>query len=515
MNTKMNTKTELAIESVLRLHPRDQVGIALQEVRKGEPVTPSLSAVDSIPVGHKVALECVRAGEQVRKFGQSIGEAYEYIPAGTHVHIHNLRFNPDNTLRSVEPKAQEAPGTALSRVFNGIVRPDGRVATRNYIGVICSVNCSGNVARAIADSFRANETLDRHLGIDGVVALTHRTGCGIDSAGEAADVLRRTIAGYARHPNFAGVLLVGLGCEANQISHLMQRECLKESSRLRTLIIQDSGGTGAAIRRGTEIVREMLVAFANPVREPVSASHLTLALQCGGSDGFSALSANPALGVASDILVRHGGTVVLSETPEIYGAEHLLLLRSRSPEVAAKLRERIEWWEEYAKVHGGSLDNNPSPGNKLGGLTTILEKSLGAVCKAGASPLMQVYRYAEPITESGLVFMDAPGFDPVAATGQIASGANIMCFTTGRGSCFGAKPTPSLKLSTNTPLYKRMAGDIDINCGEVLDGDCSLQAMGQVIFDRIISVASGEKTCSERLGYGEDEFAPWQLGGTF
>lgn len=500
----------VAATTVLRLHPDDQIAVALKDL-----ATDGTS--DAVPRGHKVAMENISEGTQIRKFGQSIGQALRDIRAGEHVHVHNLRFHPDKSQRGIGRHTESAveEATVPDRFFRGIVRADGRVATRNYIGILCSVNCSSNVARAIADKFRLPGALDLYPGIDGVVALTHRTGCGIDSEGEPVSVLRRTLGGYVRHPNFAGVLVVGLGCEANQISRLLETEKLIPSERLKTLVIQDVGGTSSSIRNGEAMVREMLTAYANPKRQPVPLSHLSLALQCGGSDGFSALSANPALGVASDLLIRHGGTAILSETPEIYGAEHLLLQRASSPEVATRLLERIEWWETYAKANGGSLDNNPSPGNKAGGLTTILEKSLGAVCKAGSSPLTQVLLYAEQLTRKGLVFMDAPGFDPVSATGQIASGANIMCFTTGRGSCFGAKPIPSLKLATNSTLYRNMKEDIDINCGEVLDGSSNLQEMGAQIFERIITAASGERTCSEILGYGEDEFAPWQLGATY
>jgi altronate hydrolase len=497
-----------ASTSVLRLQSDDQVAVALNDLA-------AYGSIGAIPRGHKVAMVDISAGQQVRKFGQPIGEALCDIRAGEHVHVHNLKFQPDKSQRGIRRDVPAVIELGAERFFQGILRADGRVATRNYVGIICSVNCSSNVARAIADKFRLPGALDQYPGIDGVVALTHRTGCGIDSEGEPVSVLRRTLGGYARHPNFAGVLLVGLGCEANQISRLVQTENLVLGERLKTLVIQEAGGTSSTIRRGEAMVREMLSDFSNPIRQSMSIAHLSLALQCGGSDGFSALSANPALGVASDLLIRHGGTAILSETPEIYGAEHLLLQRANSEEVANRLLERIEWWEAYAKANGGSLDNNPSPGNKAGGLTTILEKSLGAVCKAGNSPLMQVLLYAEQISQKGLIFMDAPGFDPVSATGQIASGANIMCFTTGRGSCFGAKPIPSLKLATNSTLFSNMKEDIDINCGEVLDGISTIQEMGEQIFEHIIEVASGKKTSSEILGYGEDEFAPWQLGATY
>ncbi len=395
------------------------------------------------------------------------------------------------------------------------MRADGRVATRNYLGVLTTVNCSATVARHIAETFRHPGALDLFPNIDGVVALTHRTGCGIAAEGEPIDVLRRTLAGYARHANFAGVVIVGLGCEANQMKRLFEVEHLERGNRLHSYVMQEEGGTAATVRAGIAALKEMLPAANQVKRTTVSAKHLTVGLQCGGSDGFSAISANPALGAAVDLLVRHGGSAILSETPEIYGAENILLRRAVNDKVGRKLLDLIEWWEKHAAVHGGSLDNNPAPGNKAGGLTTILEKSLGAVAKGGTSDLVEVYRYAEPITKHGFVFMDSPGFDPMSATGQVASGANLICFTTGRGSCFGCRPVPSLKLATNTPLYRRMEEDMDINCGEILDGTADLAAMGERIFRAMLDAASGRPTKSEELGYGEDEFAPWHLNPWF
>jgi len=247
-------------------------------------------------------------------------------------------------------------------------------------------------------------------------------------------------------------------------------------------------------------------------REPVSAEHLTLALQCGGSDAYSGITANPSLGAAVDLLVRHRGTAILSETPEIYGAEHLLTRRAVSREVGEKLIERIRWWEAYTERNGGEMNNNPSPGNKAGGLTTILEKSLGAAAKGGTTKLCGVYRYAEPVTEKGFVFMDSPGYDPCSITGQVASGANIVCFTTGRGSVYGCKPAPSLKLATNTAMYERMDEDMDINCGSVVDAGVTIESVGERIFARLLEVASGSQTKSEQFGFGDDEFVPWQIG---
>src|SRR5437870_5244750 len=394
--------------------------------------------------------------------------------------------------------------------FMGIKRADGRVATRNYIGILTSVNCSATVARMIAEHFRNN--LTEYPNVDGVVALTHKTGCGMASDGEATDVLRRTIAGYARHPNFYSTQIVGLGCEANQINMLMAAQGLKKSDKLGAFTIQEKGGTRKAVENGIARVKEMLPEANKVNREPMPASQLILGLQCGGSDGYSGISANPALGAAVDLLVRHGGTAILSETPEIYGAEHLLTRRAVTREVGEKLIQRIKWWEQYTARNNMEMNNNPSPGNKAGGLTTILEKSLGAVAKGGTTNLVAVYEYAETVTARGFVYMDTPGYDPVSATGQVAGGANMICFTTGRGSAYGCKPSPSLKLATNTAVWNKQEDDMDINCGVIVDGKASIVQMGERFFRLILDTASGAKSKSELHGYGQNEFVPWYLG---
>ena len=324
--------------------------------------------------------------------------------------------------------------------------------------------------------------------------------------------IQRTISGYSRHPNFYAVVIIGLGCEANQIGAMMDAEKLNPSETLHAFTIQDSGGSAAAAERGEGLVRELLADANRAVRVERPASDLILALECGGSDGYSGISANPALGAAADLLVLNGGTACLAETPEIYGAEHLLTRRAVSPEVGEKLVERIRWWENYTRSNHAEMNNNPAPGNKAGGLTTILEKSLGAVAKGGTTNLVDVYEYAEPITEKGFVFMDTPGYDPASITGMVAGGANITCFTTGRGSVYGGKPVPSLKLATNTPMYLRMENDMDINCGDIVDGDATVESKGQEIFDRIIACASGKPSKSEQMGMGEEEFVPWTVG---
>ncbi|HKX44026.1 MAG TPA: altronate dehydratase family protein [Burkholderiaceae bacterium] len=501
---------------VIRIHPADDVVIARQQLVGGTAIaSEGITVAGLIPPGHKVAVRAIAQGAPVRRYNQIIGTAKQAIAPGQHVHTHNLEFA--SFARDYAASSDTHPTRYVDQpaTFMGIRRPDGRIATRNYIGILTSVNCSATVARAIADRFRRDvhpEALAAYPNVDGVVALTHGAGCATDSVGEPLQVLRRTLGGYARHPNFAAILVVGLGCETNQISGLMEQESLSTSTQFHTFNIQDTGGTAKTVAHGVELV-QWLLAEANQVRrEPVSASHITVGLQCGGSDGYSGISANPALGAAVDRLVRHGGTAILSETPEIYGGEHLLTRRAVSPAVADKLIQRIRWWERYTARNDQEMDNNPSAGNKAGGLTTILEKSLGAIAKSGTTNLTDVFEYAQAVTSKGLVFMDTPGYDPVSATGQVAGGANLICFTTGRGSAYGCAPSPSLKLATNTALWLKQEDDIDINCGEVIDGSANIDQMGERIFRLMLRTASGDKTKSEIHGYGQNEFVPWSLG---
>jgi arabinonate dehydratase len=504
----MLTKTSLTI----RLHPDDDVVIARQQLVSGTALLDENVTVSGlVPPGHKVATHALAAGAPVKRYNQIIGFAKRPIAAGEHVHLHNLAMGEFARDYAFGADAKPTHYVDAPATFQGIVRSNGRVATRNYVGILSTVNCSATVAHGIADAFKAGG-LDAFPNVDGVVALTHGSGCGMDVNGESMHVLRRTLGGYARHANFAAVLIVGLGCEANQIGALLGAQQLVEGPLLRTFSIQDTGGTAKTIARGIAMIREMLP-DANAVRrEIVPAGHLTVGLQCGGSDGYSGITANPALGAAVDLLVRHGGTAILSETPEIYGAEHLLTRRAAGREVGEKLIERIRWWEDYTARNKGEMNNNPSPGNKAGGLTTILEKSLGAVAKGGTTNLVAVYEYAEPVTAKGFVFMDTPGYDPVSATGQVAGGANMICFTTGRGSAYGCAPAPSLKLATNTALWNRQEEDIDINCGEIVDGSSTVGEMGERFFRMMLDTASGQKTKSEGHGYGQNEFVPWYLG---
>ncbi len=495
--------------ALLRIAADDDVAVATRDLVAGESID-GLRARDDIPRGHKLALRDLAPGAGVRKFAHLIGVATRAIRAGEHVHTHNLAMPAAHVEHAHAVDTGNLHVDAAPRAFLGFHRADGCVGTRNFIGVLTSVNCSATVARQIARKFEGEGMLPKEVA--GVAALTHATGCGMAHEGESIDVLRRTLAGYARQPNFGGVLIVGLGCEVNQIPALFESAGLQPGPRLRVLGIQDSGGTSAAIERGVDEVRALIDIASRDERRAAPASMLSLGLQCGASDAWSALSANPALGDAADRLVAQGGRVLLSETPEIYGAEDLLLARAASPAVADALRARLQWWERYAAANGTDLDNNPSPGNLAGGITTILEKSLGAVAKGGRAPLNDVIGYADSIRTPGLSFMDSPGYDPCSATGQIASGCNLLAFTTGRGAVFGAVPTPSLKLATTHELASRMAEDIDVDCGGVLDGSSSIDAMGEAIFERLLAVASGERTASERLGFGEAEFVPWRLG---
>ena len=501
---------------VIRIHPADDVVIARQQMLGGTPIaSEGITVSGLIPPGHKIAVRAIAAGQPVRRYNQIIGTATRDIAAGQHVHSHNLAFSHFDRGYAVGGDVRPVAYVDTPAAFDGIVREDGRVATRNYIGVLTSVNCSATVARAIADHFRRDihpEALAAFPNVDGIVALTHGAGCATDSEGEGLKVLRRTLAGYARHANFAAVIVVGLGCETNQIQGLLAQEGLREGARLVTFSIQDTGGTSKSVARGIEVVKQLLPEANAVKRESVPASHLVVGLQCGGSDGYSGISANPALGAAVDLVVRHGGTAVLSETPEIYGGEHLLLQRAVSQAVADKLEARLRWWTEYCTRHHAEMDNNPSAGNKAGGLTTILEKSLGAIAKGGTTPMVDVYEYAQPITAKGFIYMDTPGYDPVSATGQVAGGANLICFTTGRGSAYGCAPSPSLKLATNSALWAKQEEDMDINCGTVIDGSESVEQLGERIFQEMLAAASGRKTKSEQHGYGQNEFVPWALG---
>ncbi len=500
----------------IRMCPNDNVAIARVDLEPGHAsLEHGPACVQPVPRGHKVALSAIGAGEPVIKLGAPIGRARHDIHPGQHVHVHNLLAEPTGP-RAADPRSFCSERRPMEQVpaerrgmFHGIVREGGRVGTRNFIGLIPTVNCSATVARRIADHFNHGPGWLPGT-IDGVLALTHSTGCGMSPDSTGFRLLERTLAGFARHPNFGGLMLIGLGCETMQIQQLLADHPLAVAGgRLRTITVQEEGGSQSTIRRGIAEVAAMLAAVADVKRSPVDASHLTIGLQCGGADMFCSLSANPALGHAVDLLVRHGGTAILAETPELFGAAHLLTRRAETPEVAQALLERFDWWRAYAGIDPGRMTPAAAPAPVAG---NGVEHSLGALLKGGTSNLRAVYQYAENVTERGLVFMDSPGFDPCSATGQIAGGANLICFATGSGSPFGCKPAPCLKLAATSQLYNGQGEDMDFNCGTVLDGDETLADCGERIFARMLAVASGERTKSEELGYGDNEFVPWQVG---
>ncbi|SEP62921.1 altronate hydrolase [Faunimonas pinastri] len=502
-------------QRAVRLSVADNVVVAAASVPSGTVLEGEGVVVPRmVPMGHKIATRPIPSGEAVVKFGQVIGYATKDIAPGEHVHVQNCAMgaHDQNYRIGADYRPVQLRNDWTGATFRGIRRPDGRVGTRNFIALCATVNCSASVIRYVADRINGSCVLDAYPHIDGVVALAHGTGCGMSGNDEGAENLERVLWGYATHPNVCAAIFIGLGCEVMQIGRLKAKYGFSEGTRFHTLTIQETGGTRKTIETAVRMVEEILPDLGGAVREDVPASELMLALQCGGSDGYSGITANPALGRAADMLVEYGGTVVLSETPEIYGAEHLLVRRAASTEVGQKLIDRIRWWEDYTTRNKGEMNNNPSPGNKAGGLTTILEKSLGATAKGGNSPLADVVLYGEKITSHGLVFMDSPGYDPASATGQIASGAQLICFTTGRGSAFGSKPAPTIKLATNSRLYESMPDDMDLNCGDIIDGGASVESKAEEIFRKVLAVASGERSKSELLGLGDNEFVPWQIG---
>jgi altronate hydrolase len=499
------------VEPLVPMAGVDDVGLVISDVRRGTLLRTTLGvipAIDDIPVGHKVAVRAIDAGAPVHKYGEVIGIARHDIPPGAHVHSHNLGVGPRNV--SEEPRFRSPsspwspPATPTRDHFFGYRRADGRAATRNYVAILPTVNCSATVARMVAQTATI-----RHggaPGLDGVIALTHDLGCGMAEGTLGDEILRRTLRGYAGHANIAAVLTISLGCEINQPENVFGTNASVE-----TLGIQNLGGTAATVNAALDRVAEMVSDVAALRREPIPVSDLLLGLQCGGSDAYSGLTANPTLGVAADLLVAAGGRVILGETPEIYGAEHLLRDRAAAPAVARRIDELIAWWQEYTARNGAELDSNPSKGNKAGGITTIWEKSLGAVLKAGTSPLNDVVAYAEPVSAAGLTFMDTPGYDPVSATGMVAGGANVLAFTTGRGSVFGSRPTPCLKISTTSRLYEHMRGDMDFDAGPAMSRDDQIH-YGIRLFEALVDMASGTPSKSETLGFGTEEIVPWRMG---
>ncbi len=497
------------MKDFVRLDSADNVVTATRPLEAGTTIEGATTTA-LVPSGHKIATVPIPKGAAVRKYAQVIGYAATDIAAGDHVHTQNVEFRP--TAGEYEFSTDLRPVTvATGDSFMGYRRENGSVGTRNYIAIVTSVNCSATAARMIADHFTP-ERLAPYPNVDGVCAFVHGTGCGMAGDGDGFEALQRVMWGYARHPNHAGVLMVGLGCEMNQIDWLLEAYGLKQGPLFHTMNIQNVAGLRRTIAMGIEKVEGMLPLVNEARREPCPASDLKVALQCGGSDAWSGITANPALGHACDLLVAQGGTGVLAETPEIYGAEHLLTRRAADRATGEKLVGLIRWWEDYTARNKGSMDNNPSPGNKKGGLTTILEKSLGAAAKGGTTPLTGVYKYAEPVTARGFTFMDSPGYDPASVTGQIAGGCNLVCFTTGRGSAFGSKPAPTIKVATNSEMYTRMTEDMDVNAGTILTEGVSVEEKGREIYEMFLRVASGEPSKSEAQGLGDYEFVPWQIG---
>lgn len=497
------------IESVaILLRPEDDVAIARDAIVPGTDVE-GFRVSDQVPPGHKLAVHFVKAGHAVRKYGQTIGFATRDIAPGDWVHSHNLDVGPlelafefGTAIDSWNPEAGEP------RTFQGFSRHDGRVGTRNWLAIVSSVNCSADTCHRV--SALLNEEAADYPNVDGVFAVTHQTGCGMAIEGAEYKLLQRTLAGMADHPNVGGTLMIGLGCEVNQ-PHTIVRESQLHQAGPPILSIQRSGGVRKTIHEAIEIGRKLLKRANEAERSTQPINGLLVGTNCGGSDGNSGITANPALGVAGDLMVSHNGSWVLAETSETYGAEHLLTKRAVSREVGEKLLSLMRWWERYASMHGVSINNNPTPGNKEGGITTIYEKSLGAVMKSGSSPLVEVYDYGQRVDKPGFSFMDTPGMDPVSVTGLVAGGCNLVAFTTGRGSCLGFKPSPVLKIASTTKLYERMPEDMDIDAGVILSG-VPVEDVGRMIFEKLIAVASGEKTKSEAQGLGDCEFAPWALG---
>lgn len=510
---------ELAEKAIL-LRPGDDVAVAKEPLAAGTKLNfqgTCLELTAAIPPGHKIALRPVPPDGPVRKYGQIIGFATQPIAPGEWVHLHNLGlkdFARDYAFASEVIEPDYVPEDQR-RTFEGYLRADGRVGTRNYVAVLSTVNCSAAATRRIADRFRDSVPRD-FPHVDGVVALIHQGGCGANLNATGTVWLQRVLAGYAQHPNVAGYVLVGLGCEVNQALGLMEKHGLFQRGtphRPPVISIQQAGGLAKAVEAGVRAVAQMLPEANACRRSRQSADKLVLGTECGGSDAHSGITANPAVGWAVDELVRQGGTAVLGETPEMYGAEHLLTRRVRRADVGEKLIQRLRWWREHVAFFDCEINNNPGPGNKDGGLTTIYEKSLGAIAKGGTTPINAVYEYAQRITETGLVLMDTPGYDPPSVAGLVAGGANLIAFTTGCGSVFGCKPVPSLKVASHSKLYHHLSDDMDINAGVILEGR-TVEEVGRQIFEELLAVASGRPTKSEAQGVGEEEFVPWYLGPT-
>jgi altronate hydrolase len=502
-------KLPTAENSAIHLHPSDNVAIARVPLAPGQTIRVEgnqLTVKTAVPAGHKLALMHIEPGEHIYRYGQRIGRASRAIEPGGHIHTQNVSFEEIEFAYEFPDTDKPFPAPpAHMPTFMGFQREDGRVGTRNYIAVVAASNCAAYTSELIAQSF-LGETLPSN--IDGVVAFPHGEGCGM-SVGPDTRQLQRTLAGVLAHPNVGAAVVLGLGCEVNQIDHYLGANAPR-TSRLVGMTLQNSGGTRGAKEAARREIKSLLEQCAEEKRTEVAASKIILGLNCGGSDSFSGITANPALGVASDMIAALGGSTVLAETTEIFGAEHLLVRRARNRAVAEKLLGFVRGYKTYLNQFGGSFDDNPSPGNKEGGLTNILEKSLGAVAKAGSSTLTDAIEYAERITVPGFNFMNTPGYDPASLAGLAAGGCNMIVFTTGRGSAIGFPTVPVIKVASNTFTYRRMTDNMDINAGAIADGDRTIQEVGREIFDMILRTASGERTKAEILGH--HEFVPWRIG---
>jgi altronate hydrolase len=493
-----------ATARVLKLHPADDVAVALEALEPGREAASLDAGIvvrEAIPRGHKIALRPLASGETVRKFGWPIGRMREAAAAGDHVHVHNL----ETLLGGVEAYAYEpVRGGALPEdagtIFQGYRRGDGRVGTRNEIWILPTVGCVARTAERIASIAHA-----RHAGsVDGVHAFGHPHGCsqlGDDLAGT-----RSLLASLACHPNAGGVLLVGLGCESNQLDRLLAEIPESLRGRVRTLKAQAEEDETEA---GLASVDALVATAALVCRQPAPLSELVIGLKCGGSDGLSGLTANPLVGRIADRVVGAGGSAILTEIPEIFGAERLLMARAKDRFVFDATVAVVNDFKRYFLANGQPVSENPSPGNLEGGITTLEEKSLGAVQKAGQAPLASVLRYGERVRRAGLTLLEAPGNDAVSSTALAAAGATIILFTTGRGTPLGF-PVPTVKIASNSGLAERKKGWIDFDAGAVLSSGFDRAA--DALAARIVAIASGETTAAERNG--EREIAIWKRGVT-
>jgi altronate hydrolase len=482
--------------ALFQIDPRDDVATALRDMEAGEN---ALGVTLSEPVGkgHKVAMRAIATGEPVLKFGFPIGRAKRDIAPGEHVHVHNVGTALESSgSYAYRPSAAPAD-TGSSATFEGYRRADGRVGTRNEIWIIPTVGCVGRTAQKLAERAAA-----RHAGrIDGIHAFAHPLGC--SQLGEDLDGTRSILAALASHPNAGGVLILGLGCESNQTRALLAE--VAPSATIRTLGAQAAGDE---IEEGLALIDELVEIAAQAERSPVPLSELVLGVKCGGSDGFSGLTANPLVGRMSDAVTEAGGIAILTEIPEIFGAEQLLMERATSEKIFGEIVDLVNGFKAYFTRHGEPVSENPSPGNIAGGITTLEEKSLGAVQKAGHAAVTDVLHYGERVRARGLTLLEAPGNDAVSSTALAAAGATAILFTTGRGTPLGF-PVPTIKIASNSDLAQRKPGWIDFDAGQALDG---MQPAADALLETILAVASGKETAAERNG--EREIAIWKRGVT-